>query len=354
MRQALLHAPGQLELRDVADLAPARGELVVSVEVALTCGTDLKTYRRGHPKLPLPTLLGHEYTGTVASVGAGVTRFRVGDAVVAAPSAPCGECAPCARGLENLCDRIDGTTMAWGAFAERIRVPAHVVRKNVFLRPAGLDPRHAALLEPLACVVNGVERLDLARADTVVVFGAGPIGLLFVTLLKRRGVGRVIAAGRHAGRLEAALAMGADDVLDLESLTRDPAALALAVRARVPGGACAAVECVGRPEAWQGAIASVRKGGEVLLYGGCAGGTTVPLDAHRLHYDALTLKGAFHFTPGDVRVALDLLTRRALPVGRLITRDVPLEHVQEALETVGRGEVLKLAILPGVPGERSS
>lgn len=347
MRQALLQAPGRLELRDVPDLVARPGELVVRVEVALTCGTDLKTYRRGHPKLPMPTLLGHEYTGVVASVGEGVTRFRPGDAIVAAPSAPCGACPPCGRGLENLCERIDGTTMAWGAFAEQLRVPAHVVKRNVFLRPPGLIPCEAALLEPLACVVNGVARLDLTRVDTAVVVGAGPIGLLFVALLVRRGVPRVLVAGRHAGRLEAARALGAADAIDLGARAAEPEALARAVRARVPEGACAVVECVGRPEAWQGAVASVRKGGEVLLYGGCAAGTRVPVDAHRLHYDALTLKGAFHFTPSDVRAALDLLTRRALPLAGLITAEVPLERLQEALEAVGRGEALKLAIVPG-------
>lgn len=347
MRQALLQSPGRLTLSEVADPVPGPGELVVRVDVALTCGTDLKTYRRGHPKLPMPTLLGHEYTGVVAAVGAGVTRFRVGDAIVAAPSAPCGACPPCRRGDENLCDRIDGTTMAWGAFAEQIRVPAHVVRRNVFLRPPGLPPREAALLEPLSCVINGVGRLDLTRADTVVVVGAGPIGLLFVGLLARRGVPRVIVAGRHAPRLEAALAFGATDVIELGPGAVEPAALSRAVRALAPEGACTVVECVGRPEAWQGAIASARKGGEVLLYGGCAAGTQVPVDAHRLHYDALTLKGAFHFTPADVRASLDLLTRRALPLSRLVTDEVPLEHLQDAFDRLMRGEALKLAIVPG-------
>jgi L-iditol 2-dehydrogenase len=321
----------------------------VRVEVALTCGTDLKTYRRGHPKLPLPTPLGHEYTGVVVAAGEGVTRFRPGDAIVAAPSAPCGACPPCARGLENLCDRIDGTTMAWGAFADLIRIPAHVVRRNVFLRPPGLDPREAALLEPLACVVNGVARLDLTRAETVAVLGAGPIGLLFVALLERRGVERVLLVGRHARRLEAGRAMGADEVVDLPPGS-SPADVARLVRTHAKDGACAAVECVGRPEAWLGAIAAVRKGGEVLLYGGCAGGTQVPLDAHRLHYDALTLKGAFHFTPADVRIALDLLARRALPLKGLVTADVPLSRVEEALEAAGRGDALKLAIVPDVAG----
>lgn len=349
MLQALLRAPGRLELREVPDPVPGPGELVVRIDLALTCGTDLKTYRRGHPKLPMPTPLGHEHTGVVVAVGPGVTRFRVGDAIVAAPSAPCGECPPCRTGFENLCDRIDGTTMAWGAFAEQLRLPAHVVRRNVFLRPPGVPPREAALLEPLSCVVNGVARLDLARADEVVVVGAGPIGLLFVALLARRGGPRVVVVGRHAGRLEAARALGATDTIDLQDAA-DPAALARAVRGLLPHGAAAVVECVGRPEAWQGAIASARKGGEVLLYGGCAAGTQVPVDAHRLHYDALTLKGAFHFTPSDVRVALDLLARRELPLGRLVSDEVPLERLQDALDALVRGEALKLAIVPGRSG----
>ncbi|MCO5170985.1 MAG: zinc-binding dehydrogenase [Planctomycetes bacterium] len=168
-----------------------------------------------------------------------------------------------------------------------------------------------------------------------------------MALLRRRGVPRVLAAGRHAPRLEAALAMGAHEVIDLGADASDPDALARAVRARAPHGACAVVECVGRPEAWLGAIAATRKGGEVLLYGGCAAGTTVPVDAHRLHYDALTLKGAFHFTPADVRVALDLLGRRALPLARLISAEVPLERLQDALDALCRGEALKLAIVPG-------
>lgn len=340
MRQGLLRAPGDLELREVPVPAPGPGELVLRVDLALTCGTDLKTYRRGHPKLPLPTPLGHEFTGTVAAAGPGV-RFREGDPVLAVPSAPCEDCGPCERGLENLCDRIDGTTMAWGAFADYIRVPAHVVRRNVFPRPAGLSVRHAALLEPLSCVVAGVERLDLTRTRTGLVVGAGPIGLLFAALLKRRGVEQVIVLGRRPARLDAARLLGADHVIDLE---RQDARAAL--EALSPGGACSVVECVGTPEAWLAAIGLVRKGGEALLYGGCKGGTTIPLDAYRLHYDALTLKGAFHFTPSDVRIALDLLCSRALPLDVLVTAEYPLARLSECFEALEAGDCLKLAVRP--------
>ncbi|RMG13088.1 MAG: alcohol dehydrogenase [Planctomycetota bacterium] len=342
MLQGLVADLGRLELREVPVPEPGPGELVARVDLAMTCGTDLKTFRRGHPKFPLPTPLGHEFTGTVARVGAGVGRFREGDPILAVPSAPCGECPSCLRGLENLCDRIHAGNLAWGAFAEFIRIPAHVVRRNVFPRPPDLDLTHAALLEPLSCVVHGIEVLDLARRDTVLVLGAGPIGLLYVALLKRRGVPRVVVLGKRATRLAAARALGADEVLDLDA-SSDPLA---SIRALAPEGVCAAVECVGRTEAWQLAEASLRKGGEVLFYGGCPGGSSISLDTRRVHYDALTLKGAFHFTPSDVRIALDLIRRRALPLDRVVSGEYPLARLGEAFETLQGGECLKLAIRP--------
>ncbi len=289
-----------------------------------------------------PTPLGHEFTGTVERVGAGVQWLREGDPILAVPSAPCGECSPCRHGLENLCDNISSATIAMGAFADCIRIPAHVVRRNVFPRPRGLDLRHAALLEPLTCVVAGIENLDLARRETVLVLGAGPIGLLYVVLLKIRGVPRVVVVGKRAVRLRAAEALGADIVIDLEEVQVQEALAEIA-----PHGVCTAIECVGRPDAWVTAMDSVRKGGEVMFYGGCASGTTVPLDTRRIHYDALTLKGAFHFTPSDVRIALDLIQRGALPLDALVTGEFPLERLQDAFSTLERGECLKLAILPG-------
>jgi L-iditol 2-dehydrogenase len=341
MVQSLLKSPGNLELTRAPIPEPAPGELVVKVEVALTCGTDLKTYRRGHPLFPCPTAIGHEFSGIVARAGRGA-RFRVGDAVALVPSAPCEKCPSCRRGFENLCDEIHGRTMAWGAFAEYVRVPERVARRNVFARPASLAPRDAAFLEPLSCVVNGVARLDLPRVESAVVLGAGPIGLLFVALLKRKGVPRVIALGKKATRLEAARALGADDVVD--AAKEDPVAR---IRELTSGeGAAAVVECVGRPESWEEAVALARKGGEVLFYGGCAAGVKVPIDARRVHYEALTLKGAFHFAPRDVRESLELLSSGSLRLGRLISDELPLGKLHEAIQRLEEGECLKLAIRP--------
>jgi L-iditol 2-dehydrogenase len=338
--QSLLTSPRHLELRETPIPDPGPGELVVRVDVALTCGTDLKTFRRGHPLFPFPTPIGHEFSGTVARAGSG-TAFREGDPVALVPSAPCERCASCRRGLENLCDEIHGKNMAWGAFAEFVRVPERVARRNVFRRPDSLPPRQAAFLEPLSCVVNGVARLDVSRAESAVVLGLGPIGLLFIALLKRKGVPRVIALGRHEARLAAARALGADDLVPADDSAVEK------IKALTGGeGAAAVVECVGRPETWELAVSLARKGGEALFYGGCAAGVKVPVDARRVHYEALTLKGAFHFTPRDVREAFELLATRALPVDALVSDELPLAKLHEAIERLEQGECLKLAIKP--------
>lgn len=340
MLQSHLTSPRQLTLREAPVPNPEPGELVVKVEVALTCGTDLKTYRRGHPLFPFPTAIGHEFSGTVARAGRGA-GFKEGDAVALVPSAPCEKCPSCRRGLENLCDEIHGKNMAWGAFAEFVRVPERVARRNVFVRPSSLAPREAAFLEPLSCVVNGVSRLDVPKAESAAVLGLGPIGLLFVALLKKKGVPRVIAFGRHATRLAAAKALGADELVEADEQGVER------VKALTSGeGAAAVVECVGRPETWETAVAMTRKGGEALFYGGCAAGVKVPVDARRVHYEALTLKGAFHFRPADVRESFELLATRALPVAKLVSDELPLARLQEAIDRLEQGECLKLAIKP--------
>jgi L-iditol 2-dehydrogenase len=341
MLQSHLSSPRQLELRQAPIPTPGPGELVVKVEIALTCGTDLKTFRRGHPLFPFPTAIGHEFSGIVARAGAGA-KWKAGDAVAVVPSAPCGACPSCRRGLENLCDEIHGKNMAWGAFAEYVLVPERVAKRNVFARPASLSARDAAFLEPLSCVVNGVSRLELARAESAVVLGLGPIGLLFIALLKKKGVPRVIAVGKHATRLAAARALGADDVVDAATVKGERGVLELTQGE----GAAAVVECVGRPETWEEAIAMTRKGGEALFYGGCAAGVRVPVDARRVHYEALTLKGAFHFTPDNVRESLDLLASGAIPVGKLVSDELPLTKLLEAIARLEAGECLKLAIKP--------
>ena len=341
MVAATLLRPGALELREAPVPDPGPGELVVRVEAALTCGTDVKTFQRGHPKFPLPSPLGHEFSGVVAAVGAGVRGWREGDPVALVPTAPCGACRLCRRGRESLCPDAVGR-MVLGAFAEYVRVPAHIVAVNVFPRPAGMAPEVAAALEPLACVVHGASRVALDRAENVVLVGDGAIALLMLQLAKLRGAGRVLVAGKHAGRLEVARALGADAVVDVTSAPLDDA-----VREWTGGlGADVAIECVGRPETWEATASLAGTGGEVLLYGGCAAGTRASFDTFAVHYREVDLKGAFHYGRADVRRALELLSEGAVQVAPLITHRRPLRALHEAFGLALSREAIKVAVEP--------
>jgi L-iditol 2-dehydrogenase len=342
MLSTQLLAPGNIEIREVDIPSPAPGEVVIRVEAALTCGTDLKTYRRGHPKFPFPFALGHEYAGTIHQVGAGVTRFQVGQPVMGVHSAPCLECRQCRRGLENLCESIV-SRMALGAFAEFYRVPAEIVAQNLYPRPAHVSALRAAFLEPLACVVQGQAQVPLLPDDTVLIMGCGTIGLLHVLLAKQRGAHSVIVSGRHAQRLQLARELGADATIDIDSC--DPRA---ELRRLTAGrGAELVIECVGRPESWTEAHDHAAQGGFVLLFGGCAAGTKVQFDTGRVHYDQLTLKGVFHFTPRDVKQAYDTLCTTELPVEKILSGYAQLADVPTLMAKLDRGVGIKYAVLNG-------
>ena len=341
MLSSQLLAPGQLEMRDVPVPQAGPGEVVIRVETALTCGTDLKTYRRGHPKFPFPFLMGHEYTGIVHQVGEGVAAFRTGQAVMGVHSAPCNSCRMCQRGFQNLCDSII-PRMAWGAFAQYYKAPAEVVQQNLYSRPAHVSPQRAAFLEPLACVVQGQSQVPLDPEDTVVVMGCGTIGLLHVMLAKQRGAGRIIVTGRHRQRLQLAQELGATDVIDVDQKNSREEVQRL-TKGR---GAELVIECVGRPEAWQEAHWHAAQAGFVLLFGGCPASSSVSFDTTRMHYDQLTLKGVFHFTPADVKQAYHYLCDTALPVEKILSGTASLSELPEIIAQLDRGQGIKYAIQP--------
>jgi len=341
MLSSQLLAPGQLEMRNVPVPQAGPGEVVIQVETALTCGTDLKTYRRGHAKFPFPFLLGHEYTGLVHQVGEGVTAFRPGEAVMGVHSAPCNGCRMCRRGFQNLCDSII-PRMAWGAFAQYYKAPAEVVEQNLYLRPAHVSPQRAAFLEPLACVVQGQSQVPLDPEDTVVVMGCGTIGLLHVMLAKQRGAGRIVVTGRHRQRLQLAQELGATDLIDVDQQNSREEVQRL-TKGR---GAELVIECVGRPEAWHEAHWHAAQAGFVLLFGGCPANSSVSFDTTRMHYDQLTLKGVFHFTPADVKQAYHYLCDTPLPVEKILSGTAALSDLPEIIAQLDRGQGIKYAIQP--------
>lgn len=341
MLSCQLNAPEQLEMCQTPIPQAGAGEVVIKIESALTCGTDLKTYRRGHPKFSFPFFMGHEYSGLIHQVGEGVSRFKVGDAVMGVHSAPCNHCRLCLKGYHNLCESII-QRMAWGAFSQYYKVTREIVQQNLYLRPAHVSPQRAAFLEPLACVVQGQAQIPLTPADTVVVMGCGTIGLLHIMLAKQRGAGRIIASGRHQERLQLAQTLGATDIIDVDHQD----AKAEVMRLTQGYGAELVIECVGRPEAWQEAHCHACKAGLVLLFGGCPAHSSAIFDTTRLHYDQLTLKGVFHFTPADVKQSHHYLCETALPVEKILSGSAPLEHLPLIMKQLDSGQGIKYTIQP--------
>jgi L-iditol 2-dehydrogenase len=344
MRAAVLHGPEDVRMEDVPAPVPGPGEVVVRVKAALTCGTDVKVFRRGYHARMItpPALFGHEMAGVVEAVGAGVRGFWPGAAVVTANSAPCGECPYCQGGRESLCDDL----LFWnGAYAELARLPERIVRRNLLLIPTDLPFRRAALTEPLACVVRGASVSRIEAGQTVAVIGSGPIGLMFVRLASLAGA-RVVVAGRRQARLDKALAMGAAAVVAAEGPGWEEA-----LRRETGGaGAHVVVEAAGTPDGAAVALRSVRRGGLVQMFAGCPAGTTVPLDVARLHYEEITVTSSFHHTPASVREALRLIASGSVDADLLITAERPLEEVPQALAAAARGsDDLKTAIVPPAP-----
>jgi len=341
MRAAVLHGREDVRIEEV-DVPPLQpGDVLVRTAAALTCGTDVKVFRRGyHARMIVPpALFGHELAGVVEAVGPAVTRFEPGQRVVAANSAPCGGCEYCTADRPSLCDDL----LFWnGAYAQFARIPARVVEKNLLHIPDGLAEHEAALLEPLACVLRGVA--SVKEGDSVAVLGTGGIGLMYVALAAARGA-RVVAVGRRAEKLERARRLGAQAVV----VAGEDVALDEALVAESPGGKGFhwVIEAAGQAITSQAALGAVRKGGTVNLFAGCAAGTEIALDAPRVHYEEITVTATFHHTPRSIREALRLLASGEVEADAFITGREPLERLPDVLDAMARGgDSLKTVILP--------
>jgi L-iditol 2-dehydrogenase len=343
MRAAVLHGREDIRIEQVPIPKAAAGELVVRVGAALTCGTDLKVFRRGyHARMIVPpALFGHELAGTVVEAGKGVSDFSPGDRVVALNSAPCGLCYFCLRGQENLCDDLIFNN---GAYAEFIKIPERIVSKNTLVIPENVPLEHAALTEPLACAVHGLEDSGPRKGDTVAVIGGGPLGLMILHVAALAGF-ETISIVKHDGQVEAARQLGATHVVQAATIRR----AVRETRALTPGdrGVDVAIEAVGTPETWQEAVELVRKGGTVNFFGGCAANTHVTLDTNRIHYSDITLRATFHHTPAICRKALDLIAGGRFQASAFITGHAHLYELNRVFEKLmNRSSEIKTAIVP--------
>ena len=345
MKAAVLYGKEDVRVEEVVPRVLKAGEVRIRIEASLTCGTDLKVFKRGyHARMIVPpALFGHELAGVVCEVqspppaaGTGNGRqpdstpaWKVGERVVVANSAPCGNCFHCRANQENLCEDL---LFLNGAYAESIVVPERLTRKNMLrLRPE-TSFRDAALVEPVACVVQGLQDTQLKGHDRVLVLGAGPIGLMFLVLVKRLGC-EVTVAGRREARLRVARRLGADRVIDIG----DGTDLVSRVRAATREPFDAVIEAVGQPPVWEAAVHLVRKGGRVNFFGGCPAGTTVTLDTTLIHYSNLMLLASFHHTPQAIRRALHFIESGAIRAQDFVDGQCALSRLPELFHTMAAG-----------------
>jgi L-iditol 2-dehydrogenase len=331
MKAAVLYGQENIRVEKVPTAALQPGEVRIHIEAALTCGTDLKVFKRGyHARMIVPpAVFGHEFSGTISEVHPETPRWKIGDRVVVANSAPCGHCFYCRNQQENLCDDL---LFLNGAYAQSIVVPARLVEKNLLKLKPKTSFTDAALTEPLACVVQGVQDAQLRSGQNVLVIGAGPIGLMFIALARNLGC-HVTSAGRGSVRLEAAKKLGANYLIDL---TRKHDLVA-AIQAEAAAPFDVVIEAVGKPETWEASVRLVRKGGTVNFFGGCPSGTSVTLDTALIHYSNLKLLASFHHTPATIRRALELIEAGVIRADEFVDGECTLTRLPELFQSMSAG-----------------
>jgi L-iditol 2-dehydrogenase len=342
MRAALLYGVKDLRVETIDKPKVGPGEALVKVKAATTCGTDIKIFQRGYVSgvIQYPTVFGHEWAGDVAEVGEGVSWLRKGMRVRAGNSAPCLRCKMCGKGNYNLCENM---MWLWGAYAEYVKVPSRMVMLNMQEIPPHLSYEEAAITEPLACVLHGIEEAQVKLGDTVAIIGAGPVGLLHLLTAKKMGAEKVIICDLVDERLQVAQQLGAEETVNAKQ--EEPVEK---VRRLTEGyGADVVIEAIGLPATWKQALGMVRKGGTVLEFGGCPPGTEIKVRTELLHYGEVTLLGTFHATPAHFKKALSLIASGAIGVKPLVTRRMKLDEIKGAFEILTRSKSdLKIGILP--------
>ena len=343
MKAARFYAPGDVRIEPCTLPGPQSGELLIEIEIALTCGTDLKAYKRGHPVLlgeKLPAPFGHECVGKIVAIGPNVTQFKMGDRVVPANSAPCETCYFCTHKQFTQCESL---TLLNGAYAEYLLIPERIASKNTYKVPSTIKVENLACAEILAVCLRGINACKIQADTSIAILGSGPIGQIMARLSKQIPQTSITILGRNQDKLlalkndlglQAHLTLEETHQADWKKLTPSQK------------GFDVVIEAIGLPETWEKAMTLVRPGGTVLFFGGCPQNTTVELSTHQLHYQEVSLVSTFHHTPADFSKAVQMLTENQIDLSFLITETQPLSQLSKAFEKMDQKQACKIAILP--------
>jgi L-iditol 2-dehydrogenase len=345
MKAIRYYAAGDIRIEDVPVPDCSDQEIRVKVDACAVCGTDLKAWRSGNPRIKAPQVMGHEFTGLIESVGKEVTGFACAERIVMATSVSCGQCAYCGKGWPNLC--LNVTPMGFGyagGMAEYVTIPAQALAQGHVVKvPSSVRPEHAALAEPISCAVNAVQNCDINPGDVVVVVGAGPMGILNACIAQQAGAGKIVLAEINPDRLAQAEAFGFDRLVnpthdDLESTVKD-----------LTNGIGADVVIVAAPAAapQEQALSLVRKRGTVCLFASLpVGACTLAMDSRLIHYGEIRVVGASDSTPAHVARSVDIIAQHQIPVDHLASHVLGLDDVFEAFELMQSGSALRVVLKP--------
>ena len=341
MKAAVLEKPGKLAIRELSDPCCPPGGVVVKVLAANVCSTDHDMWAKGHPALKCPRILGHEIAGVVEEVSKEVDGFKRGDKVQVYPGISCGVCRFCRHGRENLCSSIKilGFTLD-GGFAQCLALPREAVEQGGLNHlPYPLSMTEAAMAEPLACCLNGLEKVALKEGETVLILGAGPIGCLFAMVAKHQGSGKVILLEKDSARISQARLGLEVDLLDANKVE--------AVMELTGGlGADVVVTCFREAALEYPLLDLAAPGGRVLMFSGISQDRgVVPTDLNAVHYRELALIGAYGCTSVQCQRALGLMAE-GLEVNWLISQRVDLNGLEESFSALSSREVMKICVEP--------
>jgi len=345
MKAQVFYGPQDMRLEDVPIPSPKEGEMLIKVEACAVCGTDVRIYYSGHHNVKPPQVIGHEIVGTIAEIGSGIEGYDVGEKITVVTPVGCGHCKYCISGKVNLCSSFRAIGYNFpGGFAEYMILPQEAVRQgNVIKLPSNASLEGSALIEPLSCVLNGQEYLNIGFTDTVVVIGSGPIGCMHTAVARAKGASKIILADIQAKRLEMAKPFGADIFVD--SSKEDLVDL---VRKETGGiGADVVITAAPSGQAQEQALQMVAKRGRISFFGGLPGDrATITLNSNIVHYNEVSIFGAYASNRYNYYEAAVLLSSGRVNLEKLITHTLPLEDLVKGIELVRQGEALKVIIKP--------